>query len=227
MLCAATPIWSTNAANPVSLEPLQVERALVVVLQISLEHEILLHPRYFGPNLMETVKHKLFTEVEGTCSGKYGFVIAVTSIDNIGAGFIQPGRGFVLYPIKYKAIVFRPFKGEVLDAVVTQINKLGIFTEVGPLSCFISRHCIPSDMVFDPNSNPPCYRTQEEVSPIPPPSCNSDNLFTYTVPSLDEKGGGGAVTSSLKNLGSAGPADSTLLGLLIQGYRMSSFCTPC
>lgn len=39
-------------------------------LQISLEHEILLHPRYFGPNLLNTVKQKLFTEVEGTCTGK-------------------------------------------------------------------------------------------------------------------------------------------------------------
>lgn len=38
--------------------------------QISLEHEILLHPRYFGPNLLNTVKQKLFTEVEGTCTGK-------------------------------------------------------------------------------------------------------------------------------------------------------------
>ena len=55
---------------------------------------------------------------------RYGFVIAVTSIDNIGAGLIQPSRGFVLYPIKYKAIVFRPFKGEVLDAVVIQVNKV-------------------------------------------------------------------------------------------------------
>jgi DNA-directed RNA polymerase II subunit RPB7 len=51
-------------------------------------------------------------------------VIAVTSIDNIGAGLIQPGQGFVVYPVKYKAIVFRPFKGEVLDAVVTQVNKV-------------------------------------------------------------------------------------------------------
>ena len=41
-----------------------------VRFQISLEHEILLHPRYFGPNLLQTVKQKLFTEVEGTCSGK-------------------------------------------------------------------------------------------------------------------------------------------------------------
>ena len=112
---------------------------------------------------------------------RYGFIIAVTTIDNIGVGHIQPGRGFVVYPVKYKvsrgsfllcyisffipqqviffsvlitlfvsfqcsvetdsnewfiyplllqivfflkAIVFRPFKGEVLDAVVMQVNKV-------------------------------------------------------------------------------------------------------
>lgn len=48
----------------------------------------------------------------------------MTTIDNIGAGLIQPGQGFVVYPVKYKAIVFRPFKGEVLDAIVTQVNKV-------------------------------------------------------------------------------------------------------
>lgn len=81
---------------------------------------------------METVKQKLYTEVEGTCTGKYGFVIAVTTIDNIGSGLIQPGQGFVVYPVKYKAIVFRPFKGEVLDAVVTQVNKVRNFLHLHP-----------------------------------------------------------------------------------------------
>ena len=33
---------------------------------------------------------------------RYGFVIAVTTIDNIGLGALQPGRGFALYPVKYK-----------------------------------------------------------------------------------------------------------------------------
>ena len=66
--------------------------------------------------------HILFTPL--SLCFRYGFVIAVTTIDNIGAGVIQPGRGFVLYPVKYKAIVFRPFKGEVVDAVVTQVNKV-------------------------------------------------------------------------------------------------------
>ena len=94
--------------------------------------------------------------------GKYGFVIAVTTIDSVGAGLIQPGEGFVMYPVKYKAIVFRPFKGEVLDTVVTQVNKVGLFTEIGPLSCFISHYSIPVDMSFDPNLNPPCYKTGDE-----------------------------------------------------------------
>lgn len=117
---------------------------------MQLEHEILLHPKYFGPNLIETVKAKLFTDVEGTCSGKwgdilvlicrYGFIVAVTNIDHIGAGVLLPGRGFVQYHIVYRAIVFRPFKGEVIDAVVTQINKVGVFAEAGPLSIFISKY---------------------------------------------------------------------------------------
>jgi DNA-directed RNA polymerase II subunit RPB7 len=76
--------------------------------------------------------------------------------------YISSGRGFVVYPVRYKAIVFRPFKGEVVDAIVTQVNKVGIFCEIGPLSCFVSKHCIPPDMDFDPNSNPPCYKTQDE-----------------------------------------------------------------
>ncbi|KAK0078448.1 hypothetical protein PV327_005062 [Microctonus hyperodae] len=129
---------------------------------ISLEHEILLHPRYFGPQLLDTVKQKLYTEVEGTCGGKYGFVVAVTTIDSIGAGIIQPGQGFVVYPVKYRAIVFRPFKGEVLDAIVTQVNKVGMFAEIGPLSCFISHHSIPAEMQFCPNVSPPCYKSKEE-----------------------------------------------------------------
>jgi len=66
----------------------------------------------------------IFNLILNNYSFRYGFVIAVTTIDNIGAGLIQPGQGFVVYPVKYKAIVFRPFKGEVLDAIVTQVNKV-------------------------------------------------------------------------------------------------------
>ncbi|XP_075250210.1 DNA-directed RNA polymerase II subunit RPB7-like [Convolutriloba macropyga] len=133
---------------------------------MTLEHEILLHPRYFGPKLLETVRKKLYSEVEGTCSGKYGFIVSVHNLTSIGSGYIQPGRGFVLYPVTYQAIVFRPFKGEVLEAVVTQVTKLGIFTEIGPMACFISKHGIPSDMEFVSDDKKPRYKSKDETDII-------------------------------------------------------------
>ncbi|CAH8513800.1 unnamed protein product [Heterobilharzia americana] len=105
---------------------------------IKLEHEILLHPKYFGPNLTETVKTKLFSDVRARVLGKH-----------IGAGIIQPNRGFVQYRIVYRAIVYRPFKGEVVDGIVTQVTKVGVFAEAGPLTIFISKYSVPSNIKFE------------------------------------------------------------------------------
>lgn len=90
----------------------------------------------------------------GTCSGRYGFIITVTQVQDIGKGKVLEGSGFVVFPIKFSAIVFKPFKGEVLDAVVTQVDKvltnmslhgltlvqMGFFAAAGPLQIFVSKH---------------------------------------------------------------------------------------
>lgn len=47
--------------------------------------------------------HQL-TNSNNASSFRYGFVIAVTTIDNIGPGAILPSRGFALYPVKYKVL---------------------------------------------------------------------------------------------------------------------------
>lgn len=39
---------------------------------------------------------------------------------------------------------------------------MGLFAEIGPMTCFISRHSIPADMSFDGESKPPCYRTKDD-----------------------------------------------------------------
>lgn len=79
------------------------------------------HELLFKDYFLEVILRSVITSFILT---RYGFVIAVTTIDSIGAGIVQPGQGFVVYPVKYKAIVFRPFKGEVLDAIVMQVNKV-------------------------------------------------------------------------------------------------------
>jgi len=127
-----------------------------------LKHTINLHPSYFGPQTDVYLRNKLHSDVEGTCSGRLGYIIAVLGILEIGKGTIQPGTGMAEFIVQYRAIVYRPFKGETVDGVVGNVNKMGFFAEVGPLTVFVSSHLIPPDMKFDPNASPPCFVNSEE-----------------------------------------------------------------
>mmetsp|Transcript_63989 Transcript_63989/g.202472 ORF Transcript_63989/g.202472 Transcript_63989/m.202472 type:complete len:172 (+) Transcript_63989:154-669(+) len=121
---------------------------------IQLEKNVRLHPMHFGPKLSQTLVDHLCREVEGTCSGRYGYFICVTGVEPMGKGEIRDGSGYATFPVKYQCIVFRPFKGEVLDCVVTQVNKMGFFAEAGPLQLFVSQHLIPEDITFQAGSDP-------------------------------------------------------------------------
>ncbi|KAJ6842822.1 putative DNA-directed RNA polymerase II subunit RPB7 [Iris pallida] len=127
---------------------------------ITLERNMQLQPRYFGPHLVSKLVSKLMKDVEGTCSGRHGFVVAITGVDDIGKGLIREGTGFVTFPVKYQCVVFRPFKGEILEAVVTMVNKMGFFAEAGPVQIFVSNHLIPDDMEFQ-SGDVPNYTTSD------------------------------------------------------------------
>jgi len=124
-----------------------------------------LHPSFFGPNMRTYLKHKLLSDVEGTCSGQYGYIICVLDHQkiDIGAGKIVPGVGLAEFTVKYQAIIFKPFKGEVVDATVTTVNKMGFFADVGPMQIFVSIHLIPPDLKFLPDANPPNFSNEEQV----------------------------------------------------------------
>nr|GEZ12935.1 DNA-directed RNA polymerase II subunit RPB7 [Tanacetum cinerariifolium] len=96
---------------------------LKMFFHIVLERNMQLHPRHFGRELREKLVSKLMKDVEGTCSGRHGFVVAITGIEDIGKDIIRDGTGFVTFPVKYLCVVFRPFKGEILEATVTMVNK--------------------------------------------------------------------------------------------------------
>ncbi|KAI5850420.1 RNA polymerase Rpb7 [Morchella snyderi] len=121
-----------------------------------LQRTITLHPSYFGPHMREYLIHKLHADVEGSCTGRY-FIICVIEHDNFTLGRIIPGKGDAEFTITYKAVVWRPFKGETVDGVVSSVNKMGFFAEVGPLTVFVSSHLIPREIKFDPTSNPPQF----------------------------------------------------------------------
>ena len=46
-----------------------------LLTQKTLDHRTELHPSFFGPSMIEFLNRKLRDDVEGMCSGKYGYMI--------------------------------------------------------------------------------------------------------------------------------------------------------
>lgn len=88
-------------------------------------------------------------QVEGACNGKYGYVVSVIAVHDVGRGKLRDdGSGLATFRVEYQALTVRPFRGEVVDAVVTSVNKMGFFAEAGPLQLFCSSHLVPEDLEF-------------------------------------------------------------------------------
>jgi len=79
----------------------------------NLERRVTLHPSYFGKNMHELVTTKLLKDVEGTCAGNY-YIISIMDTFEISAGRILPGNGLAEFTVGYRAVVWRPFKGETV-----------------------------------------------------------------------------------------------------------------
>jgi DNA-directed RNA polymerase II subunit RPB7 len=102
-----------------------------------MEHRVMLHPSYFGRGMKELVTNKLIADVEGKCFGDF-YIILVMNTFEVSGGRCVPGTGLAEFTVDYQAVVYKPFKGEVLDAIVTSTNQQGFFAMAGPLKLFVS-----------------------------------------------------------------------------------------
>jgi len=127
------------------------------------EKELNLHPRFFGAKLLDRLTEQLRAEVEGSCDGEYGYVVAVLQITNKSKGNLKDTTGFASYDVTYNCLVLRPFKNEVMDTLVTSVNKMGFFAEAGPLQIFVSSHLIPEDFEYSQLDEPAFVSGDEEV----------------------------------------------------------------
>jgi DNA-directed RNA polymerase II subunit RPB7 len=93
---------------------------------LSLTHQVTLHPSYFGRNMHELVTGKLLKDVEGTCTGRY-FIITIMDTVDISEGRILPGSGLAEFTVHYRAVVWRPFKGETVRLKGNSECRLGSF----------------------------------------------------------------------------------------------------
>ncbi|ORZ21355.1 hypothetical protein BCR42DRAFT_389109 [Absidia repens] len=90
---------------------------------------------------------------------RFGYTIIVVSLLNFSKDKVLPGSGLAKFCVIYRTIVLKPYKGEVLDAVTSTVNRGGC----GPVQDCVPSHPIPNDMRYNPNSTPPCYSTDDQA----------------------------------------------------------------
>lgn len=144
-----------------------------------MEHEVTLSPNYFASGLTDLIRHALYRQLEGTCDGRHGYIVAILALDSISKGVIRGSSGGLLvtqgsmalastatFCVKFKAIIYRPFKGEVVDAIIRTVNKMGFFAEAGPVQIFVSYHSIPTRFSFDPSAVPAAFISIDQTEMI-------------------------------------------------------------
>jgi len=87
----------------------------------------------------------------------------ITGLTHVSEGMVtDDGTARAKFHVKYSCVAFRPFKGEVLDATVTQVNKFGFFAEAGPMNLFVSNQLISDDMKFESIDNANRYVSSDK-----------------------------------------------------------------
>lgn len=103
-----------------------------------LEERIPLHPSFFNADSLHAVQAELYQKKEGTNTGTM-MIIRIIRILDVSEPKIMPGTGMAMYTISYQAVVWQPFRGEVVDGEVSQVVSNGFFIDVGALGVFVSK----------------------------------------------------------------------------------------
>lgn len=104
----------------------------------TMERVISMHPMYFDKDTADNVWASLLQEYEGTNTGTF-YIVCVIKITDCSEPRVLPGSAWAEFTVVFQALVWRPFRGEVCDGVVSSVVSNGFFVEVGPLNVFVSK----------------------------------------------------------------------------------------
>lgn len=106
-------------------------------------------------------------------------------LEKIQDGLVNDS-GDAIFTVSFKALVYRPLKGEVLDGVVTGIEKVGIEVKVGACKVFIPHTKIPTEMKYSEEQNG--FISEEDQTQI----IKDESVIRFKVEDVSIKGQEGA-----------------------------------
>ena len=117
--------------------------------EVELHDTIRLKPTYLSAGTKTTIEKQLRSNSEGQFKQGYGIILKVTQINKIGKGMVSCRTGCASYDITFKALIFRPCNGQVVDAKISNMTSQGIWANAGLLDIFVPQKSLPDGYVFD------------------------------------------------------------------------------
>lgn len=107
-------------------------------------------PHMLQYNLHHVIRDRVARGLRGpsSCTERDGFVLQLTHITATRGGIIDERSGAVHYNVSYIAQCLRPVVGDVVEAIVTSVFKMGVFASLGPLSIFVPLSHLPDEFLF-------------------------------------------------------------------------------
>ncbi|KAK6425556.1 DNA-directed RNA polymerase II subunit [Oleoguttula sp. CCFEE 5521] len=117
-----------------------------------MEERMTLEPAYFSGESEAKILDELYQRVEGRNTGTM-MIVRIMSITDVSDGEVMQGTGVALYTVSFQALVWQPFRGEVVDGSVTSVLMSGFFVDVGALQVFM----IPTSFQYTVEGSTPSF----------------------------------------------------------------------
>jgi DNA-directed RNA polymerase III subunit RPC8 len=102
-------------------------------------------PSEFHKPSIRSIEDFINTKYADKVIHKVGLCVGFHSLISASEGLIGHGTGIVNVNVDFKLIVFRPFKGEIMRATITQSTPQGIFLSVD----FFDDLVVPPETLFE------------------------------------------------------------------------------
>lgn len=122
-------------------------------------------PDQFHQDTLRAVKHQLNNKYANKVIPQIGLCITLYDILDIDEGQIKPGDGASFINVEFRALVFKPFIGEVLTGWITKCNNDGIQVSMGGLfnDIFIPRSMMFENCFYKPDESAWLWQMDEDT----------------------------------------------------------------
>ena len=80
-----------------------------------LTREMTMNPGLFARDMTQILKEQLYQQMEGDCNGEF-YTICILDVTDISRGRVLPGTAEAMFTLSYRAIVWKPFRGETVSS---------------------------------------------------------------------------------------------------------------